>query len=61
MLRLRRSDHADHWRATLENAATGEVLRFANEADLLRHLFFVLGQQRAPRQEHSNPQDGSGE
>ncbi len=49
MLRLQRSDTADPWRATLENAHTGEVMRFSNETKLLQHLFLKLSQQSSNR------------
>ena len=55
MLRLQRSDHTDPWRATLENAHTGEVLRFANEMALLQHLFLALNQ---PGEENGKKQKG---
>ncbi len=38
LLRMQRSQHAQHWRVTLENAHTGEVLRFVDEMALMRHL-----------------------
>ena len=31
-----------HWRVTMENAHTGELLRFATERELLRYLMKVL-------------------
>ena len=42
LLRLQRSQPNDHWRATLQNAQTGELLRFANERELLRYLLQLL-------------------
>ena len=42
LLRLRRSEGSDCWRATLQNAYTGEVLRFANEREMFRYLLQVL-------------------
>lgn len=34
-----------HWRATLEDAASGETLRFATELDLLRYVLRQLAQK----------------
>jgi hypothetical protein len=42
LLRLQRGHGNDHWRATLQNAQTGELLRFANERELLRYLLQLL-------------------
>ena len=42
LLRLKRSQEQTVWRATLENAYTGELLHFATEHELLRYLFQVL-------------------
>ena len=42
LLRLRRNEGQIHWRATLENAHTGELFRFANERELLHHLIQLL-------------------
>ena len=42
LLRLQRSQGQTHWRATLENAHTGELLRFATEREMLRFLMQVL-------------------
>jgi len=39
---LQRSQGQTHWRATLENAHTGELLRFANQNEMLRYLMQVL-------------------
>ena len=42
LLRLWREKQDGSWRATLENAHTGELLRFANQNDMLRYLMQVL-------------------
>lgn len=42
LLRLERSQGQPHWRASLEDAQTGEVLRFANERAMLLHLLRAL-------------------
>lgn len=42
LLRLQRSRGSDSWRATLQNADTGELLRFANERDMVRYLLQTL-------------------
>ena len=54
LLRLRRDTDQPHWRATLENAYTGELIRFANQNEMLRYLLQNLvvpssdsGQQNA--------------
>jgi hypothetical protein len=38
MLRLKRNDDRTHWRATLENAHTGDVHNFATEEELILFL-----------------------
>ena len=38
LLRLQRSQPHEHWRATLQNAQTGETLRFATEREMLAYL-----------------------
>lgn len=42
LLRLQRNEGQMHWRVTMENAHTGELLRFATERELLRYLMKVL-------------------
>jgi hypothetical protein len=42
LLRLQRSRGSDSWRATLQNADTGELLRFANEREMVRYLLQAL-------------------
>ena len=42
LLRLHREPHQTHWRASLENAHTGEFLRFANEREMIHYLMKVL-------------------
>ena len=42
LLRLQRNQVNEHWRASLQNAQTGELLHFANERELLRYLLQVL-------------------
>ena len=46
LLRLRRNETAVHWRVTLENAHTGEVLRFASEQELMSFLWQLIGNGR---------------
>jgi hypothetical protein len=46
LLRLQRNPTADHWRVTLENAHTGEVLRFASEQELMAFLWQLIGNGR---------------
>lgn len=42
LLRLHREPNQNHWRASLENAHTGEFLRFANEREMIHYLMKVL-------------------
>ncbi len=42
LLRLQRNKSTNGWRATMENAHTGETTRFATEQELLRHLVKIL-------------------
>ena len=42
LLRLRRDERECMWRATLENAHTGELLRFATQNEMLRYLLQSL-------------------
>ena len=38
LLRLQRNEGQPQWRATIENAQTGERLRFADQNQMLRYL-----------------------
>ena len=42
LLRLHRELNQTDWRATLENANTGEFIRFANEREMIHYLMKVL-------------------
>jgi hypothetical protein len=42
LLRLQRGQGQTQWRATMQNAQTGEILRFATDRELLRYLMQVL-------------------
>lgn len=42
LLRLHRRKESAQWRASLENAHTGEILQFGSHTDLLLHLFQLL-------------------
>lgn len=42
LIRFRRDEGQPHWRATLQNAQSGEVLNFANEDHLLNFLLETL-------------------
>lgn len=44
LLRFRRREGSASWLASLENAHTGEVLRFATERDLIVYLYQILSQ-----------------
>ncbi|MCA9962605.1 MAG: hypothetical protein KC423_00120 [Anaerolineales bacterium] len=60
LLRLRRSESQRHWRATLEDAHTGEHLQFASQNELLRYLLHSLSDQspNEPPPQLSNKADG---
>ena len=63
LLRLQRGENQTHWRVTLENAHTGELLRFANEREMLRYLIQILttpstDSGRPPAPNNSGKQDG---
>ena len=42
LIRFRRDKGQPHWRATLQNAQSGEVVNFANEDHLLDFLLETL-------------------
>ena len=42
LLRLQRGQGQTQWRATMQNAQTGEIFRFTTERELLRYLMQVL-------------------
>lgn len=42
LIRFQRGEKQTHWRVTLQNAQTGEVVRFANENQLVRFLLETL-------------------
>jgi hypothetical protein len=42
LLRLQRSQGQTEWRASMQNAKTGEILRFATERELLHYLIQIL-------------------
>ena len=44
LLRLQRDEGHSQWRATIENAQTGERLRFANQNQMLRYLLNDLAE-----------------
>ena len=46
LLRLQRSETADHWRITLENAHTDEKIHFGNEEELMQYLWQIVGEGR---------------
>ena len=53
LLRLRRDEGQPYWQATLENAHTGERLRFANHNEMLRYLLHDLTEQQTkPDSQH---------
>lgn len=42
LIRLQRSDAQSHWRVTLQNAQTNEVIQFATEGQLISFLLDSL-------------------
>ena len=48
LLRLQRSEDQSHWRTTLQNAQTGEVLHFANEQAFVQYLLNLLSHTNEP-------------
>ena len=42
LLRLQKGKGQLHWRATLQNAHTGETLKFATEREFFHHLIRIL-------------------
>ena len=42
LVRFQRSDEHAHWRVTMQNAQTGEVVQFASERQLLSFLINSL-------------------
>ncbi|MCI0394917.1 MAG: hypothetical protein L0332_24785 [Chloroflexi bacterium] len=61
LLRLQRGQGQLHWRVTLQNAHTGEVLKFATERALLNHLLDVLSLDLPVDKDASQaPPDGLG-
>lgn len=49
LLRLQRTDSNGRWRSTLQNVQTGEILRFANEQEMIKHLLESLAQMNEAR------------
>ena len=45
LLRLKRGQKSEHWRATLQNAHTGEQFDFATEREMLIYLWRLLDDQ----------------
>ncbi len=42
LVRFQRGEKQPHWRATLQNAQTGEIIRFATESQLIHFLLDSL-------------------
>jgi hypothetical protein len=49
LLRLQRTESNGRWRSTLQNVQTGEILRFANEQEMITHLLESLAQVNEAR------------
>lgn len=45
LIRFQRGKGQAHWRAMLEDASSGEKLRFATELDLLRYVLKNLAEE----------------
>ncbi|MCA9998488.1 MAG: hypothetical protein KDE09_09400 [Anaerolineales bacterium] len=59
LLRLQRDEGHPNWRATIENAQTGETLRFANQNQMLRYLLNDLEPgDRSPNNANQPPVNG---
>lgn len=57
LLRIQRSSTQSAWRVTMENAHTGELLRFANKRDLLRYLMNNLMDETNPTSNQSKDEE----
>ena len=42
LLRLQRGAGQPHWRITLQNAHTGELLKFTTEREFIQHMIHIL-------------------
>jgi len=49
LIRLQRVKNEDSWCGSIEGANTGEIIRFANERDLLVHLMCSLKPENQPK------------
>ncbi len=57
LLRLQRGQDQLHWRATLQNAHTGEQLRFATEREMLIFLMHSLTVECTDLDDFAAPND----
>ena len=60
LLRLQKDEGHSQWRATIENAQTGEQLRFANQNQMLRYLFNDLAEEPQTTHQLKKPKDREG-
>jgi hypothetical protein len=61
LLRLRREEGQSHWRVTMENAYTGELIRFANQNEMLRYLLQKLAEPSNPREQINSDRQYKGD
>ena len=57
LLRLQKDEGHAQWRATIENAQTGEQLRFANQNQMLRYLLNDLAEEPPPTSQLKKPKE----
>ena len=59
LLRLQHVSSASRWRASLENAHTGEVFHFASERELIRFLLLTCssGASTVPIDDSAAPEE----
>lgn len=58
LLRLQRDEGYPQWRATIENAQTGEQLRFADHHQMLRYLLNDLGEKPSTANDSASRESG---
>lgn len=56
LIRFQRSDEHSHWRVTLQNAQTGEVIQFATEQQVMSFLLKTLKRNPSESENHAGEQ-----
>ena len=56
LIRFQRNDEQSHWRVTLQNAQTGEVIQFATERQVLSFLLDTLKRDPSESENHAGEQ-----